>query len=221
MKEILKVEICDRLLFVHAITGCDTTSRIFGIGKKSVLQKIVHGDPILCTSADTFSAPNQSHHVIESSGKNAMLAIYNGRKTEDLSNLRCSVLCRKAISSKTYVTPERLPPTESATKYHSMRVYFQIMVWMGKAGDMDATNWDWTFQQNKYIPIMMNNCPAPDTLLKVIHCNCSTGCASLRCKCRKSGLDCTTACGPCQDGCCENMHSRILLDDDDDDINGN
>ena len=223
MKEILKMEICDRLLFVHAITGCDTTSRIFGIGKKSVLQKIVHGDPILCTSADTFSAPNQSHHVSESSGKNAMLAIYNGRKTDDLSNLRCSVLCRKAISSKTYVTPERLPPTESATKYHSMRVYFQIMVSMGKAGDMDATNWGWTWdiQQNKYILIIMNNCPAPDTLLKVIHCNCSIGCASLRCSCRKSGLDCTTACGPCQDGCCENMHSRILLDDDDDDINGN
>ena len=101
--------------------------------------------------------------------------------------------------------------------------YFQIMAWMCKAGDMDATNWGWTLdiQQNKYIPIMMNNCPAPDTLLKVIHCNCSTGCASLRCSCRKSGLDSTTACGPCQDGCCENMHSRILLDDDDDDINGN
>ena len=25
----------------------------------------------------------------------------------------------------------------------------------------------------------MDNCPAPDTLLKVIHYNCSTGCASL------------------------------------------
>ena len=67
----------------------------------------------------------------------------------------------------------------------------------------------------------MNDCPAPDTLLKVIHCNCSTGCVSLMCSCRKSGLDCTTGCGPCQDGCCENMHSRILLDYDGDDINGN
>ena len=51
--------------------------------------------------------------------------------------MRCSVLCRKAISSK---TSERLPPKESTMKYHTMRVYFQIMVWIGKAGDMDATN---------------------------------------------------------------------------------
>ena len=39
MKEILKVEICDRLLLVHAITGCDTTSRIFGIGKNKSSKK--------------------------------------------------------------------------------------------------------------------------------------------------------------------------------------
>ena len=39
MKEILKVEICDRLLFVHAITVCDTTSRIFGIGNNQSSKK--------------------------------------------------------------------------------------------------------------------------------------------------------------------------------------
>ena len=32
---ILPKELCSQLLFIHAYTGCDSTSRIFGIGKKS------------------------------------------------------------------------------------------------------------------------------------------------------------------------------------------
>ena len=35
MKEILGKDICTQLLFIHAMTGCDSTSRIFGIGKKN------------------------------------------------------------------------------------------------------------------------------------------------------------------------------------------
>jgi len=38
MKQVTGSEICQSLLFLHAFTGCDTTSRIFGIGKKSALQ---------------------------------------------------------------------------------------------------------------------------------------------------------------------------------------
>lgn len=51
---------------------------------------------------------------------------------------------------------------------------------------------------------MMDKKPAPDILLKMVHCNCSTGCNTLRCGCKKYGLECTRACGPCQDGSCGN-----------------
>ena len=43
LKQILGDNICTDLLFVHAFTGCDTTSRIFGFGKKSVFLKNYHG----------------------------------------------------------------------------------------------------------------------------------------------------------------------------------
>jgi hypothetical protein len=33
--------------------------------------------------------------------------------------------------SKTFVDPQALPPTSSAAKYHSMRVYLQVQQWMG------------------------------------------------------------------------------------------
>ena len=38
IKQVTGSEICQSLLFLHTFTGCDTTSRIFGIGKKSALQ---------------------------------------------------------------------------------------------------------------------------------------------------------------------------------------
>ena len=35
MKKLLGNDVCSSLLFLHAFTGCDTTSAVFGIGKKN------------------------------------------------------------------------------------------------------------------------------------------------------------------------------------------
>ena len=42
--------------------------------------------------------------------------------------------------------------------------------------------------------ILMTIPPAPDSILKFIHCNCNTGCGTKRCSCVKAGLDCTELC---------------------------
>ena len=36
LKQLLGEDVCTDLLFAHAFTGSDTTSRIFGVGKNSV-----------------------------------------------------------------------------------------------------------------------------------------------------------------------------------------
>ena len=46
--------------------------------------------------------------------------------------------------------------------------------------------------------------PAPDILLKGIRCNCSTGCGTMRCGCKKNGLPCSQASGTCQETSCDN-----------------
>jgi len=43
-KLLLDKPLCSHLLFIHGFTGYDTTSRIFGVGKKSLFQKIVNDD---------------------------------------------------------------------------------------------------------------------------------------------------------------------------------
>jgi len=39
LKQLLGDDVCTDLLFAHAFTGCDTTSRIFGVGKKFLCSK--------------------------------------------------------------------------------------------------------------------------------------------------------------------------------------
>jgi len=52
-----------------------------------------------------------------------------------LDSLRYNLFSKKIVTTKSFVKPERLPPTDSSTKYHYQRFYFQIMVWIGKEGD--------------------------------------------------------------------------------------
>ena len=79
---------------------------------------------------------------------------------------------------------------------------------------MDVTEWGWNCQGNSLIPVMVDTKPAPEALLKMIHCNCSTGCSTLRCSCRKQGLNCSQACGRCQDDICDNMNEEVASDDE-------
>ena len=39
-KEQLGKEVCRNFLFLHAVTGCDTTLRIYGVGKAAALKKL-------------------------------------------------------------------------------------------------------------------------------------------------------------------------------------
>ena len=195
LKHILGDDLCTDLLFVHAFTGCDTTSRIFGIGKKSVFKNIIKGESVFRTCSKIFCSPDKDRDTVESAGCKAMVSLFNGNQNESLATLRYSSLCN---------TPDRLPPTASATRFHSLRTHYQVMVWMGISEDMVPNDCGFKVQGDKLIPIMMDKDHAPEVLLKMIHCNCSAGCNTLKCAYKKHGLDCTSACGPCQEGNCDN-----------------
>ena len=197
LQEILGHDVCLQLMFIHAMTGCDTTSRIFTVGKKTVFQNLVKGDPVLQVCDGAFTVPNQTTYVIDDLGCQAMVIRFGGKSTDSLDITRFSTSSKKVVSASSFVTPERLPPTESATRLHCRRVYYQIMVWMGTDEGMDATNWGWDLKDNGLVPLMSTVNATPDSLLKIIHCKCSTACKTLRCSCRRHGLPCTTVCGQC------------------------
>ena len=216
LKMVMGEELCSQLLFIHAYTGCDTTSRIFGVGKKSVFHKLVKGDATLKDCANYFLLPKQTAASIVNKGCQAMAVIFGGTRTDSLSSLRYRVLRKKVVSSQSFVTPERLPPTESSTKFHCLRVCYQIMVWLGQESDMETCGWGWKLEGSQFVPTESDMNAAPDSLLKIIHCNCRTACSTARCSCRQNNLPCTSACGQCQLDACDNTYNQSLLDEDDD-----
>ena len=62
-KKIIRPKICTQLLFVHALTGCDTMCRIFGVGK-SVFQKLMNEDPVAKSCANAFAITHQTTEII-------------------------------------------------------------------------------------------------------------------------------------------------------------
>ena len=53
-KNQLGLNVCKHLLFIHAILGCDSTSRVFGIGKGAAFKKIC-SSPLFLTRQKCFT----------------------------------------------------------------------------------------------------------------------------------------------------------------------
>lgn len=189
-KSSLGPDICTNILCVHAVLGCDTTSRLYGIGKGVALTKI-RTDALFREQANDFNRPDATKDEIIVAGEKSLLCLYNCRSDEGLDWLRYTKFCQKVATGTTFMQSESLPPTSAAASYHSRRVYFQIQQWKGVP--LEPEDWGWKLVDGKLLPIARDLPPAHESLLGVVRCNCSTGCSRQRCTCRKHGLDCSTA----------------------------
>jgi len=196
--EALGRNICDNILFLHAILGCDTTSRFFSLGKGLALKKAKSSQYFLDQTA-VFRRPNAMMTDIVIAGENDIVSL--------------QIFCRKVSTSTACVQPRSLPPTSASAKYHSLRVYQQVQQWLGN--DLPPEDWGWTIKDNKMIPVPTDMKPAPAYLLEAIRCNCKSGCETQRCGCRKFGLDCSLACGECKGMHCSNVIKPIIDSDSD------
>lgn len=204
MRERLGDEICFLLPFIHAICGCDTTSRLFGIGKGTALKK-AQTDSYFRQQANVFSKANRRAQDIRDAGEKAFVCLYGGRQNEGLDIIRIGKFGSKVAKSRAIVQVQNLPPTPDAAKYHSYRVYYQVQEWMGNAAAMNPESWGWTLQNGRLEARTMDSQPAPEFLLKVIRCQCKGNCGNQRCSCRKHGLQCSSSCTQCKGINCTNI----------------
>ena len=159
--------ICSHILFLHAMLGCDTTSRLYNIGKATILKKF-KAKTILHQSAEIFNNPNSTAKEIESAGEMALVNIYNGKSNESLNTLRYRRYCEKLATNTTQVEPRTLPPTSAAAKFHNYRVFLQICQWKSIDCDLSPELWGWTKGDAGLSPTMTDLPPAPEDLLKII-----------------------------------------------------
>ena len=202
-KEKLDQDICNNILFIHAILGCDTTSHLYGVGKGTSLSKF-KASSMFREQAKVFHSNSASTHDVIDAGENALVLVYNGMSTDTLDSLQHKRFCEKVASKTSHVKPQSLPPTSAAAKYHSLRVYLQVQEWKGSAAELNPIDWGWQECEEGFVPLQTSLPPAPEHLLRVIRCNCQTDCSTLRCSCKKHNIECTLACGNCKGTGCTN-----------------
>lgn len=202
----------DSILLVHAFSGCDTTSAAYRKGKLSCF-KLFKKQAVLQGIADIFNSPSSSHEAVAAAGNKIFLALYNApRKQTSLNMHRYNAFTKSVSNAKPDLSA--LPPTEGAARQHAFRVYHQIQFWLGN--ELPPVQWGWKVESDRLIPVTTEDPAAPEAVLNLICCTCTTGCGN-RCGCRKAGIMCTSICHNCHGECLNGVTSNLEEDFDDPD----
>ena len=77
------------------------------------------------------------------------------------------------LACKGTVSPEKLPPSERVAYYHGIRTHYQIVLWsLIDNFELEVTGWAWKLDDEVITPVITDKEIAPETLTKVIRCNC-------------------------------------------------
>ena len=115
--------VCESLPAAHAITGCDSTSSFFKIGKRTAYTKLVNQVKVEPTALNSFGQSNTLDQDIAAARK-YILGIYSPKSTTCASLDRL----RYILASTTDKSAAQLPPTEDAFKQHVMRARYQTAI---------------------------------------------------------------------------------------------
>ena len=157
VQQCLGKDLCKRLPFIHAFSGCDTSSRPYRMGKATTLRKLKSQD--LATCADVFINPISSVERVVEAGDLAMRLLTGGNVKESLAEHRYKEYRRRVLKGNKMVCPEQLPPTSGSTMQHSLRVHHQIMAWRGN--ELPLENYGWVLRDNKLRAKITNDPQAP------------------------------------------------------------
>jgi hypothetical protein len=111
--------------FMPALSGCDTTSSFFGIGKKSVYKQLKDATPDF-HDLENLGDPDKDVAILCSSRFVARL--YDQKKSFASSHHNINKLRVKLATSRD-ANLVRLPPSEAAPRQHILRASFQTKVW--------------------------------------------------------------------------------------------
>ena len=110
MLSLLGNVVTNNIMFLHAILGCDTTSGVYGLGKKLSISKI-KSESQFQDQAMVFMSQWANNDVIISTGETALDCLYNRNPHHGINVLRYEKFCVKTATSTVPVQPGALPPT--------------------------------------------------------------------------------------------------------------
>ena len=207
--EVLGEKMCSALPSLHALTGCDSTSAFFGIGKQKAY-KVVKGSiryqEVLAGMGEAFQFDENVFSIIEE-----MVAEFYGVKScPSINDARYRKFCTKNHVPE----PQKLPPTKDELFLHCLRANYVARIWklalVPNVLPPSPEGHGWLLKNGILETKWMSQRPAPDSLLEFLSCGCKkSGCQNNMCVCIANGLKCT-------DLCSCNTCTNSPLDEDDD-----
>ena len=190
----------DILPTVHALTGCDSVSSLYGIGKKSAM-KVLEGDD--CVAFETLSKIGSVARQFEDIARPYFSQLYDSKRQFVKYHGSLNKL-RTAMSAKKEISLAKLPPCEDAFKFHMKRAAYQCKIWINADNANRVTDTllesGWEEHVTGLSPIYYESEMAADLLSK-LYCSCSSKkpCSSEDCSCKINSLSCIELCA-CSDG---------------------
>ena len=189
----LSAEMKECLLFAHAISGCDTVSATYGVGKLKAYKKL--GESSWKNMNIVGNADANLEDIIEL-GETFFMEMYGklSSKASSLSHLR-----EIMYTLPRYIQISRMPPTSRSFRFHMLRTHLQVNTWKNLSETLNAEDYGFVKTADGYlVPIITDKTPAPPYFLQEIKCSCvkpnRAGLLCTSCGCRKIGLSCNLLC---------------------------
>ena len=210
---ILNPVLCNILPAAHAITRCDSTSSLFGIGKQTVF-KVLNDSPENFRDVSTLADCDTDKSIDAASKLVCRLYDQKVKLKEDhidLNKLRDACLAK-------------LPPCEATFTQHVLQSSLQIHIWMtahlAKPPMKYAVLFGWE-DRNGLVPVYFKGQMFSDFLQDLV-CTCKGKYMCMKgCICLEQSLSCTDIC-LCQAGdLCRNENTHLAISrntDENDDI---
>ena len=186
------------LLGFHAFTGCDQTGKFSGFTKSSCWNALVKSsDDVLDAFAKLGEASASLEEVLDSL-EEFVIQLYCRNDTpsdvHSLSSLRWFMFSKKQMDSLS------LPPTKETLRQKVLRAHYTTLVWKSShlpsptLPDPVLYGWKLKSTGDMYEAVTTTLLPAPESIIHLSVCGCTTKCITLRCKCRKNNLKCSDMC---------------------------
>ena len=178
----------------HALTECDSTNSIFGIGKRTACAILLKMPKSVCSNL--YSSPAESWLA---TATELVLRMYSkmAAKCKSFNELRYK------LATTTDKPATQLPPTDDAFKQHASRARYQSLIWcsshLPKPQLDEPEDCGWYRDLSGLHPIMFTHlyCQCKES-------NCKDG---TKCTCVHAGLKCIELCS-CED--CLNVQSGAV-----------
>ena len=203
----------------HALSGCDTTSRILGKSKTAWWNAFVTASDRVIQALIELGVGDEPCVQVLSGCEEFICQLFSSKKHtfSRAADLRWHFFCKLKPNQGV----EKLPPTQGAMHEHIRRAHLQCSMWQqvltACPSILEPTKLGWSQERavEELTPVLTRVPLAPKSVLEMVKCGCVKSFCSGHCSCKNNNLPCTELCA-CEadpDNCPNNADDDVADSD--------